>query len=404
MSLAGLAGLRNVFLNLTRHRGYRPALITLVVVVGLGWSFSRLFGPTFPGLFFIYLMALLAGAWWGYGPGIVVTLLIVYAAPYSYKPSFTARQVPLSGVAVFLLVSLTVSRISATRARSERNLRLANDELEERVRVRTVELESANAALQQRLAELETLYGKLSAGLTFLDTELRFVRVNEALATINGVAPAEHIGRGLREILPPDIADAVEPIFRRVLETGEPNLDYEVHGPSPNRPGSEADWLVACSPVKTEEGAALGVQVIVQDITERKRFDDKLRHTAKLESLGVLAGGIAHDFNNLLTGILGNASLAQDTVSPAHPAYAMLDDVVKASERAADLTRQLLAYAGKGRFVIEPLSLSGLIADIQPLIGTALKGAAEVRLELHDQGCSIYGDTSQLQQLIMNLD
>src|SRR5205807_1365223 len=103
-------------------------------------------------------------------------------------------------------------------------------------------------------------------------------------------------------------------------------------------------------------------------ITNRKQFTEKLQQTAKLESLGLLAGGIAHDFNNLLTGILGNSSLAIESLASSHPAKGMLEETVLATEKAAHLTKQLLAYAGKGKFVIEPVDLSGLIADISTLV------------------------------------
>ena len=93
-----------------------------------------------------------------------------------------------------------------------------------------------------------------------------------------------------------------------------------------------------------------GVICIVRDVTERNRIEENLRFTQKLESVGLLAGGIAHDFNNLLTGILGNASLALDEPGLPSGLRPMLQQVVTSSERAADLTRQLLAYAGKGRF------------------------------------------------------
>ena len=86
---------------------------------------------------------------------------------------------------------------------------------------------------------------------------------------------------------------------------------------------------------------------------ERRHLEEQLRHAQKLESLGLLAGGVAHDFNNLLTGILGNASLVMEMRSPPEPESRHAADIVRASERAADLTRQLLAYAGKGKFVIE---------------------------------------------------
>src|SRR5579862_7177636 len=88
----------------------------------------------------------------------------------------------------------------------------------------------------------------------------------------------------------------------------------------------------------------------------------------KLESLGVLAGGIAHDFNNLLTGILGNASLGLDLAPPDSPLRPLLLRLMKASERAADLTRQLLAYAGKGRFVLSALSLTAAAQEISSLV------------------------------------
>ena len=95
-------------------------------------------------------------------------------------------------------------------------------------------------------------------------------------------------------------------------------------------------------------------------LKERERRDEALLQTQKLESLGVLAGGVAHDFNNLLTGILGSATLAADSL-PEEAGFLkpVLEDVVMASERAADLTKQLLAYAGKGRFVASRINLFG---------------------------------------------
>jgi signal transduction histidine kinase len=136
---------------------------------------------------------------------------------------------------------------------------------------------------------------------------------------------------------------------------------------------------------------------------ERRNLEEQLRHAQKLESLGLLAGGVAHDFNNLLTGILGNASLALDISGPDSEMKGMLQDIIRASERAADLTRQLLAYAGKGKFIIEPIDASGLVRDISELLRSSVPRTVELALQLHPDLPTIEGDQSQIQQLVMNL-
>jgi signal transduction histidine kinase len=136
---------------------------------------------------------------------------------------------------------------------------------------------------------------------------------------------------------------------------------------------------------------------------ERHHLEEQLRHAQKLESLGLLAGGVAHDFNNLLTGILGNASLVLEIVEGDSEVRGMLHDIIRASERAADLTRQLLAYAGKGKFLIEPVDTSVLVRDISELLRSSVPRTVELTLELHPDLPHVEGDASQIQQLVMNL-
>lgn len=136
---------------------------------------------------------------------------------------------------------------------------------------------------------------------------------------------------------------------------------------------------------------------------ERRILEEQLRHAQKLESIGLLAGGIAHDFNNLLTGIMGNASLLLDSLILSDSERIMLDDVIRATEQAAILTRQLLAYAGKGKFVIELVGLSELVQDIGHLIRSSIPRTAEVILDLDRNLPPVEADPSQMQQLVMNL-
>ena len=149
---------------------------------------------------------------------------------------------------------------------------------------------------------------------------------------------------------------------------------------------------------------------IALDITKRKeaeearkKLEERILHTQKLESLGVLAGGIAHDFNNLLTGILGNSSLALMDIGPTAAARQNLIDIEEASRRAADLCRQMLAYSGKGKFVIKPINLSKIVEDLTQLLEVSISKKAVVKFNFADNLPLIEGDVTQIRQVVMNL-
>ncbi len=136
---------------------------------------------------------------------------------------------------------------------------------------------------------------------------------------------------------------------------------------------------------------------------ERKRMETKLQETQKLESLGVLAGGIAHDFNNLLTSILGNASLARLDTPPRSPVEQCLEQIERTSLRAAELCKQMLAYAGKGRFVVRLIDLSKLVEDTAHLLQISISKKAVLRFDLAAGLPPVMADASQLRQIVMNL-
>jgi PAS domain S-box-containing protein len=127
------------------------------------------------------------------------------------------------------------------------------------------------------------------------------------------------------------------------------------------------------------------------------------RHVQKLESIGVLAGGIAHDFNNLLHVVLGNADIALSKLTPGCPAREALEEVVRASLRAADLTRQLLAYSGKGVFVIRHLDLSSEVREMATLLRTAISKQATLAWHLEPNLPPVSADPTQIRQIVMNL-
>jgi len=140
-----------------------------------------------------------------------------------------------------------------------------------------------------------------------------------------------------------------------------------------------------------------------RDITEQRNLEQQMLHSQKLESLGVLAGGIAHDFNNLLTGILGNADLAKTEMSPLDPSRASLEGIEVAARRAADLCRQLLAYSGRGRFIIEPLNLHELVEEMGHLLTVSISKKVVLKYHFSDGIPAVDADATQLRQVVMNL-
>ena len=157
------------------------------------------------------------------------------------------------------------------------------------------ERKQAEELLAQQAAELATLYATAPVGLFFFDTDLRFVRVNRAMADLNGISAERHIGRTLRELLTANLADVTEPLLRQVLETGRPVLDREVYGATAPRPDEQRHWLVSYHPVQAEDGTIRGVHGAVQEITERKQAEQALRESQCFlrSSLDALSGHIA---------------------------------------------------------------------------------------------------------------
>ncbi|NTU81823.1 MAG: PAS domain-containing protein [Chloroflexales bacterium] len=157
-------------------------------------------------------------------------------------------------------------------------------------------------------------------------------------------------------------------------------------------------------------GRLAGRIVVLRDISEVRRaaserleIERKVQHTQKLESLGVLAGGIAHDFSNLLMAVLGNLDLARFEMPANHPAHEPLGDAERAARRAGDLTRQLLAYAGKGAFLIGPVNLSRLVEEITQLLRVSVGKLITFDLQLDPDLPVFEGDSAQIQQIVLNL-
>jgi len=211
-----------------------------------------------------------------------------------------------------------------------------------------------------------------------------------------GVDPASLVGHSYLE-RPPQVRKAI----REALAGRLDRCNITLRGRT---------FDTSFAPIYGENAERRGVIGVGTDITERlkaqeerDRLGAQVRHAQKLESLGVLAGGIAHDFNNLLMSILGNADLALADMRKEAPGRPQVDRIRDAGRRLSGLTQQLLAYSGKGTFVVEPLDLSLLIEEMQHLLAVGVSKKAHHRFELEPDLPAVDGDASQLGQVVMNL-
>jgi len=174
--------------------------------------------------------------------------------------------------------------------------------------------------------------------------------------------------------------------------------------------GSPLSVAYRATPIYDEHAILKGIVVTFLDISEqllaeqeREQMRKQVEHTQRLESLGVLAGGIAHDFNNLLTSVIGNADMALRRLDATSPVVKHLHRIRKASDSAADLCQQMLAYSGQSRLSMEPLNLSELVRDMGELLAISIHKYVEVGYKLENPIRSIYADKVQVQQIVMNL-
>jgi PAS domain S-box-containing protein len=300
---------------------------------------------------------------------------------------------------------LKEKEMEAVRARAEQQAAEVRALMADRLGEANRELERANRKLREALAVTRAITDNAVDALFLLDEGGRVTFLNPAAEKLFGFRRPEMLGQALHETIhrmrpngrPYPVSEC--PVTRCILN-GTPATDVDdVYF---RKDGTPVDIACSVAPV-FHDGRPTAAVLVMHDASEKKRVDERLRESQKLESIGLLAGGIAHDFNNLLVGIVGNASLGEEMVPPGHPVTDILTRIVKTGEQAAHLTRQMLAYAGKGRFIIEPVDLSELVRELIPLIQPSISKRIAVHLDLSRAVPPVDADRSQLQQVVMNL-
>ncbi|MFB3829929.1 MAG: PAS domain S-box protein [Bryobacteraceae bacterium] len=260
------------------------------------------------------------------------------------------------------------------------------------------EMKRAENALRERERQFRELADSMPQLVWATDPAGSVTYVNRRWKEQLGIEVEELLGDRWAEILHPEDREKSLSHWRRCAETGE---HYEIEYRFRTAAGEYRWFLARGVPIRDEQDRITRWFGTCTDVDDRKRAEERLRQAQKLESVGLLAGGIAHDFNNLLTGIMGNASMVLDEIAPG-PAE-RIREVISGAERAANLTRQLLAYSGKGQFVVRDLDISQAVQEMSDLAQFSIPKSVNFGVTVHKRLPLVRMDPSQVQQILMNL-
>ncbi len=237
-------------------------------------------------------------------------------------------------------------------------------------------------------------------GVAFIkDRDRRYIFYNEA---VEGIAPEQvhqFLGKTDDDIWPPEYAAAFKKNDEEVFRTGAPLQTVE----SAPHPDGMHSYEIYKFPLADETGEVAYVAGVGIDITERRQLEDQLRHSQKLEAVGRLAGGVAHDFNNLLTVISGYGHMLLKGIAESDPLHSCVEELLRASNRAAGLTNQLLAFSRRQIIKPQVLDINALVANMDRMLRRVIGEHIHLETSLSADVGTVMADAGQLEQVLMNL-
>lgn len=332
---------------------------------------------------------------WRWMAGVTVSALVLSLCTYLVLLAGGDPQVERQGLFIFIYISLYTLASAAVGVlvilAHRRVLRVAEAEAEA-ARRRGVEVQVAEARLRAILDAIpHPIYAK--------DVALRYVDCNAAFPAALGRTRQDILGRTVQDLLPGAVGADFHQRDVELLAQG-PVQTYE----AAVRFADGQDHTIAFHKglVAGADGRPSGLVGIMVDLTDLRRLEERLGQSEKMEALGRLAGGVAHDVNNQLAGVLGYAELLAERLPPGQDRDQVLA-IATAARRAADLPRQLLAFARRGRYLSVPVDLHHLVDEVVGLLGRSIPPGIALRCACRAGRSTVIGDPGQLQGMILNL-
>ena len=225
------------------------------------------------------------------------------------------------------------------------------------------------------------------------------IEMNRAgLAMVEADSFEDLVGKPALDLVAPEYRDAYRDLHRAVCEGKKQTLEFDIIGLKGTRRRLETQAVPIQDP-----GGDIRHLGITRDVTEQRRMEELSRHSTKMEAIGRLAGGIAHDFNNLLTVINGFAELLMQSLAERPEDRSLAEEIVKAGQRAADLTRQLLAFSRRQMLSARVIDLNALLADLSKMLPRLIDESIELHIALSAQPLRVKADPGQIEQVVVNL-
>ena len=323
-----------------------------------------------------------------------VTILIVLVYGWLHDIIFLRTTNPalissLFAILSFIAVAVIVIKIS-------RGIGGEIDSAETKRRQAEEALRESEGKYYRMSQEFRALLDANPDILTLHDSDLRIIWANRGVVKEFGKDASELVGQYCHHLWHKSTKPCNPCPVLRSFETGSPESDQAV------TPDGRI-WDIRAVPVKDADGKVINVIQVGRDITEHRKLEDQLRQSQKMEVIGQLAGGVAHDFNNILTAIIGYGEILKNKISKDEPLRFYVEQIFSSAKRAADLTRNLLAFSRKQLIDLRPLNINDVVKRVKNLLARVIGEDIELNLMLTDKDPIVKADSSQIEQVLINV-